>query len=203
MRIQKNTSKTIRNDTKSSGIFKVKYAGKTYKFRFFKFILPSGELEILATNLSVDEASDENLAELYSLRWGIESKFKLLKSLLAFETFSGKSKLIVLQDFWATVYLSNLLTFACWAADEIIVQNNINKIFKNVHVANRAVAISLLKDEFIKILLDDSPRRRTRKIRELIFDIAKFDSSVERKRAFTRDKNALKRKKNRGVKQPL
>ena len=38
----------------------MKYDGITYKIRFFKFILPSGELEILATNLSYGEASDEN-----------------------------------------------------------------------------------------------------------------------------------------------
>ena len=110
-RIQKTTSKAVRNDTNSSGIFKVKYGGVTYKFRFFKFILPSGELEILATNLPYDEASDENLAQLYCLRWGVESKYKQLKCLLALEAFSGKSKLVVRQDFFATVYLCNILSF--------------------------------------------------------------------------------------------
>ena len=203
IRIQKTTSKTVRNDTNSSSKFKVKYGGKTYKFRFFKFILPSGELEILATNLSYDEASDENLAELYCLRWGIESKYKQLKCLLALEAFTGKSKLIVRQDFFATVYLCNILSFACMASDEIIVQNNIGKRLKNFHVTNRAIAISLLKDEFVKIILDDSPRRRVRKLNQLLLDISKFDSSVDRKREGKRDKNDVKSKPHRKLKQPL
>jgi len=202
-RIQKTTSKAVRNDANSSGKFKVKYGGKTYKFRFFKFILPSGELEILATNLSYEEASDENLAELYCLRWGIESKYKQLKCLLALEAFTGRSKLIVRQDFFATVYLCNILSFACMASDEIIVQNNINKRLKNFHVTNRAVAISLLKDEFVKIIIDDSPRRRARNLNQLLLDISKFDSSVGRKREGKRDKNALKSKPHRKFKDPL
>jgi len=203
MRIQKTTSKTIRNDANNSGVFKVKYDGVTYKFRFFKFILPSGELEILATNLPYDEASDENLAELYCLRWGIESKYKLLKCLLSIEAFTGKSKLVVRQDFFATVYLCNILSFACMASDEMIVQNNINKRFKNIHVTNRAIAISLLKDEFVKIIIDDSPRRNARKLKQLLLDISKFDSSVGRKREGKRDNNALKSKPHRKFKQPL
>jgi hypothetical protein len=205
IRIQKTTSKTVRDDTNSSGTFKVKYGGKTYKFRFFKFILPSGELEILSTNLSYDEASDEDLAELYCLRWGVESKYKVLKCLLKLDTFTGKSKLIVRQDFFATVYLCNILSFACMASDEIIVWNNINKRLKNVHVANRAVAIALLKDEFVKIIIDDSNRRRARKVKQLLEDIAKFDSSVQRKRnhKYERDKNALKGRKRRSPKQPV
>jgi hypothetical protein len=203
MRIQKTTSKTVRNDTNSSGVFKVKYDGVTYKFRFFKFILPSGELEILATNLSYGEATDENLAELYCLRWGVESKYKLLKCLLKLEAFTGKSQLIVRQDFFATVYLCNILSFACMASDEMIVQNNINKRFKNIHVTNRAIAISLLKDEFVKIIIDDSPRRQACKLKMLLLDISKFDSSVGRNRASPRDKNALKCRKRRTPKQPL
>jgi len=160
-------------------------------------------LEILATNLSYEEASDENLAELYCLRWGIESKYKQLKCLLALEAFTGKSKLVVRQDFFATVYLCNILSFACMASDEVIVQNNINKRLKNIHVTNRAVAISLLKYEFVKIIIDDSPRRSARKLKELLLDISKFDSSVGRKREGKRDKNACKDKPHRKFKVPL
>ena len=203
MRIQKTTSKAVRNDANNSGIFKVKYDGITYKFRFFKFILPSGEVEILATNLSYAEASDQTLAELYCLRWGIESKYRQLKCHLAIEAFTGKSKLIVRQDFFATVYLCNILSFACMASDDIIVKNNIDKHLKNIHVTNRAVAISLLKDEFVKIIIDDSPRRRARKLNQLLLDISKFDSSVGRNRVGKRGIIAPKSKPHRKFKEPL
>ena len=206
MRIQKTTSKIVRNDTNVSGNFKVKYDGKNYKVRFFKFVLPSGELEILATNLSYDEASDENLAELYCLRWGIESKYKLLKSFLKLDVFTGKSKLIVLQDFFATAYMCNILSFACMASDDIIVFNNVNKRLKNLHLTNRAIAISLLKDEFVKILLISSPISSARKLNRLLLDISKFDSSVQRDRnhVYSRDVSALKgTKKLRDPKTPL
>ena len=144
-----------------------------------------------------------SFTELYCLRWGIESKYKQLKCLLALEAFTGKSKLVVRQDFFATIYLCNILSFACMASDEIIVQNNIGKHLKNVHVTNRAVAISLLKDEFVKIIIDDSPRRRARNLKELLLSISKFDSSVSRNRAFKRDYNALKSKPHRKFKEPL
>ena len=99
--------------------------------------------------------------------------------------------------------MCNILSFACMASDEIIVQNNINKRLKNFHVTNRAVAVSLLKDEFVKIIIDDSPKRSARKLEQLLIDISKFDSSVSRKRAFKRDKNVLKCRKTRKPKHPL
>jgi hypothetical protein len=57
--------------------------------RVVKFILDSGELETLATNLF--ELPEELFPELYALRWKIESAYFLLKEELCVEKFTGKT----------------------------------------------------------------------------------------------------------------
>jgi IS4 transposase len=79
----------VRGSADNSGTFKTKYNGKTYKLRYFKFALPSGEIEYLATNLASDDIFDDELAELYCMRWGIESKYNELKSFLQSKTFQA------------------------------------------------------------------------------------------------------------------
>jgi hypothetical protein len=104
----------------------------------------------------------------------------LHRCLLAIEGFTARNKLAVLQDFWATVYLCNLLSFACMAADETISHENSAKRLKNTYLSNRAIAISILKDDLVKIIIDGSSRRRLRKLRSLVNDIFSFRSAVSR-----------------------
>jgi len=80
---------------KELGFFKSKF--DTVSYRLVKVILPSGETEVLMTNLDAS-FSIADLQELYRLRWGIETAFFRLKSLQILGTFSGYSPLAIQQD---------------------------------------------------------------------------------------------------------
>ncbi len=66
-------------------------------------------IEVLITNLwECDGHTDDELKELYAKRWAIESNISVQKNILQLESFSGLSVLSVKQDFFATVFISNL-----------------------------------------------------------------------------------------------
>ena len=66
------------------------------------------EPEILATNLTYDEFSSDDLKELYAKRWTVETGFDRLKNLIEIEDFSGTRRKIIEQDFYAHIFVYNL-----------------------------------------------------------------------------------------------
>jgi hypothetical protein len=118
IRLQSNHAKSVAKDKKL----------KALGLRFVSFKLGSGDAENLLTNLPVHEVSDEELFELYAKRWGIESKYLELKSRLEIDNLSEKSLNSVLQDIYATLYMSNLTAFLCYEADEIIQEKTAGRI---------------------------------------------------------------------------
>ena len=76
--------------------------------RLVRVILDNGEIEVLATNVSSAVIPAKAFKKLYHLRWGIETFFLILKDRLNLENFTGTSLIAVLQDVWATLFLSNL-----------------------------------------------------------------------------------------------
>ncbi|MDR1819927.1 MAG: IS4 family transposase [Methanobrevibacter sp.] len=77
--------------------------------RIVNIELETGGIETLLTNLPPEIASSEELKELYGERWGIERGYDVLKNKIEIENFSGKSKLIIEQDFYAQCLMYNLL----------------------------------------------------------------------------------------------
>ena len=76
-----------------------------------RIILPSGEVEVLATSLlDENEFSEIEFKHLYSLRWGVETFFSKIKGRLALENFTGRTVESIYQDFWSTIFISNLET---------------------------------------------------------------------------------------------
>jgi predicted mannosyl-3-phosphoglycerate phosphatase (HAD superfamily) len=82
--------------------------GDSITMRVVKFNLPSGEEEILITNVICTDISLEECKILYFKRWGIETKYDVLKNKMQIENFSGDSLKVIQQDFYATVFLANI-----------------------------------------------------------------------------------------------
>ena len=76
--------------------------------RMVKILLENGSLEVLATNLPQTEFHTEEIKELYHMRWGIETAYETLKSRLQLGNFTGTKPILLLQDIYSTIYLSNL-----------------------------------------------------------------------------------------------
>jgi hypothetical protein len=82
--------------------------GDSITLRVIKFNLPSGEEEILITNILCTDISFEECKNLYFRRWGIETKYDVLKNKMQIENFSGDSLKVIQQDFFATIFLANI-----------------------------------------------------------------------------------------------
>ena len=77
--------------------------------RLVRLPLHTGESEVLATSLWNEKTSPISLlAEVYHLRWGIETFFSILKTRLPLENFTGNTLESVPQDFYSTIYISGL-----------------------------------------------------------------------------------------------
>jgi len=111
-------------------------------------------LEILVTSLLDDQKyTRELLFELYNLRWGTEENNKYLKSIAELENFSGKSKLSVEQDFYATVFTCNIANMLAQEALDEVNSVLTDKGLKYEYTINKNIALGLLKDDLIQVLL--------------------------------------------------
>ena len=104
------------------------------------------EPEILATNLTHEEFTTEDLKELYKKRWTVETGFDRLKNLIEIEDFSGIRRQIIEQYFYAHIFVYNLtMTIKNHAEhhitrtprnndEKIIYQSNFAKITGNIYL---------------------------------------------------------------------
>ncbi|MCL2135782.1 MAG: transposase [Candidatus Bathyarchaeota archaeon] len=124
--------------------------------RVINYVLPNGKIEKLVTNIFDESFTVDMFGELYELRWGIETCFKTLKSRLQIENFSSAKKLLILQDFYASVFVYNLMMAAIWEA----VENAKPKDRKYIYKVNKNVAIGETRDLLIASLATNNSRRR-------------------------------------------
>jgi hypothetical protein len=200
----KNGQKFLMRLASSAGraIVKDEY-GKVIKLRRYSFALPSGDIETLLTNLSAEEVSDEELAQLYAMRWGIETKYLELKDRLQIDNLSGKSANTVLQDIYATLYISNLVAFLCFEADEIIQERTAAKNNKYTQKVNRSICIAVLRERFIQICLLPTHILRAALLYRMVKDIAKCVTYVGSSKSKPRDKRKIKTSRSRPIKKPI
>ena len=133
--------------------------------RFLTVRLDTGELEVLATSL-LDETAypTEAFAELYHLRWGIETYYGQLKGRLDLENWSGKTEEAVRQDFQAMVFLSNLESVVAPAAQGPLTAKTQHR--QHPAIINRAVSLHSLKTQIMALLL--GPQRLEETLGKLI-----------------------------------
>lgn len=151
---------------------KLSCSGMEYRVRVLKVTLPTGETETLLTNLNQKQLPIRNAAELYFKRWGIETAYDTLKSKLQLENFSGKSKVSVQQDFYATIYLAGLASICAADADKMIAEQDQGKQLKYSRKSSQNRTIAKLRERFWHILFEPSPALRSRLLHRLCHDIS-------------------------------
>ena len=118
--------------------------------------LNTGELEVLATNLlDTQRYPTAEFAQLYHLRWGIETYYGRLKGRLELENWSGKTEEAIRQDFQATVFLSNLESAVCRSAEQQLTQQTAHR--EQPAQLNRAVCLHTIKNRIIELLAGKQP----------------------------------------------
>lgn len=126
------------------------------KIRLIRVKLSSGKIEVLMTNLWEEEGYlTGEFKKLYSLRWGVESNIDFQKNILQLEALSGLTPLTVIQDFYATVFVSNLHFLLIRQAQEII--NNEMTGKKYPMQVNNNKAFGKIRENLIRIFISEKP----------------------------------------------
>jgi hypothetical protein len=125
----------------------------TITCRLIKIELPDGSKEILCTSLIDSEKYlYEEFDKLYHYRWNEEEAYKLLKSRVVLEDFSGKTAHAVKQDFHAKVFLMTLCAAYAHPIEERVIQEyKADKNRKFDQKINRTNALSMTQDILYKV----------------------------------------------------
>ncbi len=150
--------------------------------RLVKVVLPTGEVEVLITNLDRAEASVEELAELYARRWGVE-EYQFAKSRSELERWSGKSHRAVEQDFHGRILLENLSTLLSQEAGPLVAERTQNR--RHQYQVNRTRALTLTRQTLYGLLA--LPERVGQLLGRLIQRYAKKPCPIRPGRRFPRN----------------
>ena len=195
MRVQRSFYSLINESTQEDFYLTMEYQKKSYKVRVVKLELPTGETETLLTNLGRKSFKKSEFMSLYFKRWPIETKYNTLKNKLEIENFSGRTLISVQQDFYATMYLSNLVAITKIMSDEEIKKQAKDKELKYKYQTNESRLISQLKDEMILCLLIEDPTKRSEVMERIIQAAARNKSPIRSERSFDR-KDPEKRRRS-------
>jgi len=194
MRVQRKFLKVVTGTTKADQIVEVKIGDEILKIRVIKFLLDSDIEEVLITNLTDKSFDIKDFKELYFKRWGIEVKFNELKNRLQIENFTGDTQIAVEQDFYASIYLSNMASIAKADANQEVEQINEGKDLKYEYKVNTNILIGKLKDTFVMALLQDDIGKRQKMVDKIMLELKKNTIPIRPDRNFVRNM-ALKRNK--------
>lgn len=204
----------MRHKTKSHGALKAVYQcdyGDTsiqyshndcsYPLRVIKFDLPSGLQEILVTNLFDPNITVEMFKELYFIRWGIETKYREVKSILKLENFMGIKPEAIEQEFYAAMFASNLLSMFASVCNEEI--SNIQQETKKVtcYKTNRNILVNYLFNKLYTLICNYRIAKKV--INNLIKIGIKNRSQVRTNRSYERKKMRSRMKFSQNTKSTL
>jgi len=203
MRLKNNVFKKKINAEKQDQIIEITHNKKVYKVRVIKFHLTSEIEEVLITNLFDESMKIQDFKELYFKRWGIEIKYDELKNRLEIENFTGTTKIAIEQDFYASIYLSNMIELARKDSDEIAKVERENKETKYEYRTNLNILIGSLKDKLIMMYLEESPRKRNKIYKEIMQKVSRSSIPIRPNRQNPRIKRIARGKYKKNKKRSL
>lgn len=129
---------------------------RTLRVRLIKVLLPSGDIEVLATNLlNTARYPHSEFKALYHKRWGVEEDYKHHKHSLKLEMFSGKTVHAVLQDVHAKALTKNITQIATLGTEARVKEISTER--KHDYQVNFKQALSKTKFTLIKIAKASRP----------------------------------------------
>jgi len=118
-----------------------RYSDREYpmSFRIIRILVREGKYECLITNLPEKEFSAQRIKELYGMRWGIETSFRLLKYGVCLTGFHGKKVEYIKQEIYARLLLYN---FSALITNHVVIPQ---KSQKYVYQPNYTAAIRICR----------------------------------------------------------
>lgn len=157
--------------------------------RMVKVPLQEEREEILITNLPSETFDRFQIAELYQMRWGIETAYETLKDRLQIENFTGTKPVLLLQDIYSTIYISNLAEDIIRDAEAELDEKEKHR--KHKMMINRTLSIGILKNDLIYILLERDEEKQDRLFHQIYEDISKNLVPIRPDRHYHRTKGQL------------
>lgn len=148
------------------------------------------EYEILATDLPKERFPTECFGEIYHLRWRIETAYQTLKDRLQIENFTGTKPILLEQDIYSTIYVSNIAEDIARDIEQER-KDHLKNDYKYRMAVNRALCIGLLKNDLIYILLEKDPRVQEELFQKLYDEISENIVPVRPDRHYHRTKGQL------------
>ena len=128
----------------------------TMQIRILVFNLDSGQKEYIITSLiDQNRFSYSDIFTMYGMRWNIEEGYKFYKNIAEIENFSGKSKIAIEQDFYATIFACNISTLLMLEAQDEVEEANSEKKLKYKYKINRNILVGTVKNEILDVLLGE------------------------------------------------
>ena len=146
--------------------------------------------EILATNLPRELFSADCFSEIYHLRWRIETAFQTLKDRLQMENFTGTKPVLLEQDIYSTIYVSNIAEDIARDIEQEQA-DHLKNDYKHRMAVNRTLCIGLLKSDLIYILLEKDPDQQDKLFQKLYDEISENIVPVRPDRHYHRTKGQL------------
>lgn len=132
------------------------------KVRLVKVELDKGEVEVLGTSLyNKAKYPTKIFKDLYHKRWGVEEAFKMLKSRIQIEDFSGRTARSIHQDFQAKIFMMTLCAVMSHPVEQKVRQEykaekSGNKYDQKI---NRADAIAETRSNLISIFIGNQKQK--------------------------------------------
>ncbi|NOY97076.1 MAG: IS4 family transposase [Chlorobi bacterium] len=163
-----------------------KPASNPIKCRLIRVELDTGEIEILCTSLiDTKQYPHEQFKELYHFRWNEEEAYKLLKSRIELENFSGKTAKAVKQDFHAKIFLLTLSAAYAHPIEERVRREfKADENRKHNQKINRTNAISMTKDILVGVFIKQQYEKALKAFDDIVYntrEIIRPDRKNERK----------------------
>ena len=159
----------------------------TITCRLIKVVLSTGAKEILCTSLTdTEKYLHKEFDSLYHYRWNEEETYKLFKSRIELEDFSGKTAQVVKQDFHAKVFLMTLCAaYAHPIENKVIDEYSADENRKFDQKINRTNALSMTQEILMSVII----RKHFDKALEA------FDQIVQKTREIIRPGRSVPRSK--------
>jgi hypothetical protein len=192
MRLRSKFNVDIDQMSLGSHLYTLKQGKRKIPLRVVKFNLPTGEIETLITNVFDRRMGEDAFRKLYFKRWPIETQYAHLKHKLEIENFSCRTEEGIYQDYYVTVFLSNLIAAAAAEAQPIIdeAREDTNNRYEYQVNINRAVGV--FKDRLILALLEDNPVKRADRVTNIIQRLTKKLTPIRPDRPVPRNPNPRK-----------
>lgn len=134
------------------------------RLRFTRIKLQADTYEYILSNLTTGEFTNEDIKKLYGLRWRIEVLYNLLKNKMFLSDFSGTKPDVIKQDFYATIFLFNLISDLeqqQFEDEEIPYDDLIYKVNDNR-------AIGTIKRRLIELIMEEKGAERVRIYKSIV-----------------------------------